>query len=224
MFSMMWNGYFIYIKVKSRGEQSAANTELAGLCFSFIWKARLSPGRSNTEHLIALCGINNFFSSNRLRLNTVASLFYHHKNYSSTAFGSVHSVTGVVSWCLTLTNHFLCSNWTQSWEAGWLTWLTLMLKAAQAVEKVSRLQRFALQIFNILEAALKPTPWAVWQPGATKRRALPLLECIAPYEDSNYRLVTFTALRARSLHCKQFLKHVSLTLFSKLLFLQVIIT
>lgn len=31
MVSMMWNGYFIYIKVKSRGEQSAANTELAGL-------------------------------------------------------------------------------------------------------------------------------------------------------------------------------------------------
>lgn len=110
MVSMMWNGYFIYIKVKSRGEQSAANTELAGLCFYLLWKAELSPGRSNIEHLIALCGINNFFSSNRLRLNTVVSLFYHHKNSSSAAFGSVHSVTGVVSWSLRFTNQLLCSN------------------------------------------------------------------------------------------------------------------
>lgn len=31
MVSMMWNGYYIYIKIKSRGEQSAANTELAEL-------------------------------------------------------------------------------------------------------------------------------------------------------------------------------------------------
>lgn len=38
MVSMMWNGYFIYIKVKSRGEQSAANTELAGLSVSIFFE------------------------------------------------------------------------------------------------------------------------------------------------------------------------------------------
>lgn len=38
MASMMWNGYFIYIKVKSRGEQSAANTELAEISVSIFFE------------------------------------------------------------------------------------------------------------------------------------------------------------------------------------------